>query len=118
MAGSWLKRVTCPMQYPITATQWHPEKNAFEWTQKLDIPHSPEAVSPSSSPVFDILQDAQAASNLTSPGLAITVTPGLSDVTLNRNTHLQVEVTLAVAKVLVNNARRNFHSRVRLPIVP
>jgi hypothetical protein len=31
--------------------------------------------------------------------------------------HLQVEVTLAVAKVLVNNARRNFHSRVRLPIM-
>lgn len=31
--------------------------------------------------------------------------------------HLQVEVTLAVAKVLVNSSRRNFHSRVRLPIV-
>lgn len=31
-------------QYPIIATQWHPEKNSFEWTRKLDIPHSPEAV--------------------------------------------------------------------------
>ena len=32
-------------QYPITATQWHPEKNAFEWTPTLHIPHSLEAVS-------------------------------------------------------------------------
>lgn len=31
-------------QYPITATQWHPEKNAFEWPSFLHIPHSPDAV--------------------------------------------------------------------------
>ena len=31
-------------KYPITATQWHPEKNAFEWTQTVHIPHSPEGV--------------------------------------------------------------------------
>jgi gamma-glutamyl hydrolase len=31
-------------KYPIYATQWHPEKNAFEWTPDLDIPHEPEAV--------------------------------------------------------------------------
>ncbi|MEW5313388.1 MAG: hypothetical protein WDW38_004959 [Sanguina aurantia] len=31
-------------KYPITATQWHPEKNAFEWHEELDIPHSPSAV--------------------------------------------------------------------------
>merc|ERR1711879_233907 len=35
--------------YPISATQWHPEKNNFEWGKigKLGyeaIPHSPEAV--------------------------------------------------------------------------
>ena len=30
--------------YPITATQWHPEKNAFEWARFLHIPHSPDAV--------------------------------------------------------------------------
>ncbi|XP_037613081.1 gamma-glutamyl hydrolase isoform X2 [Sebastes umbrosus] len=29
--------------YPIYATQWHPEKNAFEWTRPF-IPHSPSAV--------------------------------------------------------------------------
>ncbi len=33
------------VQYPITATQWHPEKNSFEWARKLQIPHSSAAVS-------------------------------------------------------------------------
>ncbi|EIE21011.1 class I glutamine amidotransferase-like protein [Coccomyxa subellipsoidea C-169] len=31
-------------KYPITATQWHPEKNSFEWARKLQIPHSSSAV--------------------------------------------------------------------------
>lgn len=31
-------------KYPITATQWHPEKNAFEWTPALHIPHTPQAI--------------------------------------------------------------------------
>ncbi|BDA45120.1 Gamma-glutamyl hydrolase [Coccomyxa sp. Obi] len=31
-------------KYPVTATQWHPEKNSFEWARKLQIPHSAEAV--------------------------------------------------------------------------
>lgn len=31
-------------KYPIVATQWHPEKNSFEWTPTLHIPHSPEAI--------------------------------------------------------------------------
>eukprot|EP00884_Botryococcus_braunii_P017094 jgi/Botrbrau1/4068/Bobra.152_3s0024.1 len=30
--------------YPITATQWHPEKNTFEWGDKLHIPHSRGAI--------------------------------------------------------------------------
>lgn len=30
--------------YPITATQWHPEKNAFEFSPDLHIPHHPEAI--------------------------------------------------------------------------
>ncbi|GIL88439.1 hypothetical protein Vretifemale_16403 [Volvox reticuliferus] len=30
--------------YPFTATQWHPEKNAFEWTPHLRIPHSTDAI--------------------------------------------------------------------------
>ncbi|CAK0784110.1 hypothetical protein CVIRNUC_007313 [Coccomyxa viridis] len=31
-------------KYPVTATQWHPEKNAFEWPRRLSIPHSSQAV--------------------------------------------------------------------------
>ena len=31
-------------RYPVSATQWHPEKNAFEWSPKLNIPHDPVAV--------------------------------------------------------------------------
>ena len=27
------------IHYPMFATQWHPEKNAFEWTVKENIPH-------------------------------------------------------------------------------
>ena len=68
MVVAQLKQLTCPMQYPITATQWHPEKNAFEWTRKLDIPQSPEAVRPSCQPVAIILQGVKAASELMSSG--------------------------------------------------
>lgn len=34
-------------EYPFYGTQWHPEKNNFEWSQNADysnIPHSPNAV--------------------------------------------------------------------------
>ncbi|CEM04335.1 unnamed protein product [Vitrella brassicaformis CCMP3155] len=31
-------------RYPIYGVQWHPEKNAFEWSPWLDIPHSSDAV--------------------------------------------------------------------------
>jgi gamma-glutamyl hydrolase len=31
-------------EYPISATQWHPEKNAFEWTRGENIPHDLDAV--------------------------------------------------------------------------
>ncbi|KAL9421986.1 hypothetical protein AB3S75_034288 [Citrus x aurantiifolia] len=29
--------------YPVTAFQWHPEKNAFEWGPKA-IPHTEDAI--------------------------------------------------------------------------
>ena len=41
----WIDHACGGVQYPVTATQWHPEKNAFEWPQHLDVPHSPQAVS-------------------------------------------------------------------------
>lgn len=31
-------------RYPVSATQWHPEKNVFEWSPDLNIPHDPVAV--------------------------------------------------------------------------
>ena len=31
-------------RYPVSATQWHPEKNIFEWSPGLSIPHDPVAV--------------------------------------------------------------------------
>mmetsp|Transcript_104082 Transcript_104082/g.293503 ORF Transcript_104082/g.293503 Transcript_104082/m.293503 type:complete len:335 (+) Transcript_104082:201-1205(+) len=31
-------------RFPIMATQWHPEKNIFEWRSGEGIPHRPEAV--------------------------------------------------------------------------
>ncbi|DBA88768.1 hypothetical protein WJX77_006584 [Trebouxia sp. C0004] len=31
-------------KYPVTATQWHPEKNVFEWATHLHVPHSYEAI--------------------------------------------------------------------------
>ncbi|KAL6493750.1 Gamma-glutamyl hydrolase 1 [Orobanche gracilis] len=30
-------------RYPVTAVQWHPEKNAFEWASS-SIPHSEDAI--------------------------------------------------------------------------
>lgn len=40
------KPAIADMQYPVTATQWHPEKNTFEWATHLHVPHTFEAVSP------------------------------------------------------------------------
>lgn len=31
-------------KHPFIGTQWHPEKNSFEWTQDLNIPHQPGAI--------------------------------------------------------------------------
>ena len=32
------------IKYPFYATQWHPEKNSFEWTTDLNIPHDPMSI--------------------------------------------------------------------------
>lgn len=31
-------------RYPVFGTQWHPEKNIFEWTDREAIPHTPQAI--------------------------------------------------------------------------
>ncbi|KAK9823907.1 hypothetical protein WJX72_006292 [[Myrmecia] bisecta] len=46
-------------KYPITATQWHPEKNAFEWAAHLHIPHSPEAIDVTTAVAKYILREAR-----------------------------------------------------------
>lgn len=35
--------LSAAFDYPIYGTQWHPEKNAFEWRRPY-VPHSPSAV--------------------------------------------------------------------------
>lgn len=30
--------------YPVYGTQWHPEKNPYEWTNNEPIPHTADAV--------------------------------------------------------------------------
>jgi gamma-glutamyl hydrolase len=46
-------------QYPISATQWHPEKSNFEWTTMLAIPHSKEAVLLSQHVANDLVNRAR-----------------------------------------------------------
>lgn len=31
-------------KYPVWGSQWHPEKNIFEWTNREAIPHTPQAI--------------------------------------------------------------------------
>ncbi len=57
--GFWSTENGLCMQYPVTATQWHPEKNVFEWATHLHVPHSYEAVSHGS-----ISFDAKTVANL------------------------------------------------------
>lgn len=60
-------------QYPISASQWHPEKNNFEWGKigKLGyaaIPHSPQAMALSQYIANNFVQRArQSSHHFTSP---------------------------------------------------
>jgi len=48
--------------YPFYGTQWHPEKNNFEWSQNADysnIPHSPNAVLTSEATARFFLDEAR-----------------------------------------------------------
>lgn len=47
------------IQYPVYATQWHPEKAMFEWNPKLTIPHEPEAILLSQSLANLIVNEAR-----------------------------------------------------------
>jgi gamma-glutamyl hydrolase len=82
-------------QYPVTATQWHPEKNAFEFPRHLHIPHSSQAVRlPSKDSYLSAVQ------------------LWLLRKSTVRFCAAQVELTHAVAKFLVDSARRSSHAPV------
>lgn len=50
-------------KYPVTATQWHPEKNAYEWAHHLDIPHSRGAVAVTTAVANFIVDEARNSLN-------------------------------------------------------
>ncbi|KAL9250715.1 Gamma-glutamyl hydrolase 1-like protein [Drosera capensis] len=48
--------------YPITAFQWHPEKNAFEWGLSM-IPHSEDAIQVTQHVANYFISEARKSSN-------------------------------------------------------
>ncbi|GER47638.1 gamma-glutamyl hydrolase, partial [Striga asiatica] len=53
-------------KYPVTAVQWHPEKNAFEWGLSR-IPHSEDAVEVTQLVANFIVREARKSMNRPSP---------------------------------------------------
>eukprot|EP00929_Paragymnodinium_shiwhaense_P108157 TRINITY_DN74482_c0_g1_i1.p1 TRINITY_DN74482_c0_g1~~TRINITY_DN74482_c0_g1_i1.p1 ORF type:complete len:379 (-),score=65.99 TRINITY_DN74482_c0_g1_i1:427-1503(-) len=45
-------------RYPIVAMQWHPERNAFQWTPSGNISHSPSAVAANYWTAMDLIEAA------------------------------------------------------------
>jgi gamma-glutamyl hydrolase len=53
--------------YPFYGTQWHPEKNNFEWSQNADysnIPHSPNAVLASQATASFFVSEARKSTHV------------------------------------------------------
>ncbi len=53
--------------YPFYGTQWHPEKNNFEWSQNADysnIPHSPNAILVSEATARFFLSEARKSAHV------------------------------------------------------
>lgn len=53
--------------YPFYGTQWHPEKNNFEWSQNADysnIPHTPAAIAVSQGTARFFLSEARKSSHV------------------------------------------------------
>ncbi|XP_022718041.1 gamma-glutamyl hydrolase 2-like [Durio zibethinus] len=48
--------------YPVTAFQWHPEKNAFEWGSKM-IPHSEDAIQVTQHVANFLISEARKSTN-------------------------------------------------------
>jgi gamma-glutamyl hydrolase len=61
-AGPFFVSTMEARDYPFYGTQWHPEKNNFEWSQNADysnIPHSPNAVLVSEATARFFLSEAR-----------------------------------------------------------
>ena len=53
--------------YPFYGTQWHPEKNNFEWSQNADysnLPHSPNAIAVSQATARFFLSEARKSGHI------------------------------------------------------
>lgn len=57
--GSFYASTMEAQKYPVTATQWHPEKNAFEWARHLDIPHDKDAIAVTEAVANFIVDEAR-----------------------------------------------------------
>jgi gamma-glutamyl hydrolase len=54
-------------RYPFYGTQWHPEKNNFEWSQNADysnLPHSPNAILASQATARFFLEEARKSAHV------------------------------------------------------
>jgi gamma-glutamyl hydrolase len=61
-AGQFFVSTMEARQYPFYGTQWHPEKNNFEWSENADysnIPHSPNAILASQATARFLLDEAR-----------------------------------------------------------
>ena len=66
-AGKFFVSTMEARDYPFYGTQWHPEKNNFEWSQNSDdsnIPHSPNAVRVSEATARFFLSEARKSGHI------------------------------------------------------
>lgn len=114
----------------VPPLQWHPEKNAFEWTTSLHIPHSPDAVRHSrttrhvpcvrAGPVPSVgwvwEHDVWARSSLRNSD-GVSHARSCQSAPRCGATRAQVRMSQEVANFFINEARANAHksaSEVRL----
>ncbi len=66
-AGQFFVSTMEAKRYPFYGTQWHPEKNNFEWSQNEDysnIPHTPNAISASQASAHFFLSEARKSQHI------------------------------------------------------
>ena len=66
-AGQFFVSTMEARNYPFYGTQWHPEKNNFEWSQNGDysnIPHTPNAIAVSQATAHFFLKEARKSKHI------------------------------------------------------